>query len=156
MLIAVGLGTIVLGIGCQIYCRTEKPALCRDDGKSRMALDLMLREIHKADSAARHPATQVAHRGQCDTNTFSWSSASGKLIWAKTGQNQRVLLTGCDNWSFTMYLRAADANGNFVPTTTPSLCKLINMAWKCTRNNILKKINSESVVTAEVVLRNKP
>jgi len=132
------------------------------DGKSRMAVDLMLREIRSADkvlsasSSTNSGSLTVANTAAATTNTFTWASDSGKLTWAKTGQAQRTLLTGCDNWSFTMYLRVPDANGNFYTTPTPSLCKLINMAWRCTRNNILKKINSESVVTAEVVLRNKP
>jgi hypothetical protein len=36
-----------------------------------------------------------------------------------------------------------------------SVCKLINMTWKCSRTVLGSKLNTESVQTAQVVLRNK-
>jgi Tfp pilus assembly protein PilW len=166
MLITVGLGTIVIGMIWMVYVFGLRSFAAMSnyaemDGKSRQAVDLMLREIRSADkvltaqSSGSSRTLTVADTAGSETNTFQWSSGSGLLTWSKTGQAARTLLTGCDDWSFTLYLRVADSNGNFYVTSDPGTCKLINMAWKCSRNNILKKINTESVVTAEVVLRNK-
>jgi len=167
MLITVGLGTIVIGMISMVYVFGLRSFgamsnYAEMDGKSRQAVDYMLREIRKADkvltaqSSGSSRTLKVANTAGSETNTFQWSNSSGQLTWTRTGQAARTLLTGCDDWNFTMYLRVADSNGNFYVTTDPSTCKLINMTWKCSRNNILKKINTESVVTAEVVLRNKP
>ena len=134
------------------------------DGRSQTAVDLMLREIREANLVTGCKTNgssiwlQLANTivSPSVTNTLTWTPATGLLTWDKTGQATRTLLSGCDNWSFAFYIRSADTNGVFFPTTDPKMCKLINMTWKCSRNNIIKKMNTESVVTAEVVLRNKP
>jgi hypothetical protein len=36
-----------------------------------------------------------------------------------------------------------------------TICKVINMNWKCSRAILQQKINTESVQTAQIVLRNK-
>lgn len=36
-----------------------------------------------------------------------------------------------------------------------SLCKLIKVYWKCSRNILGQKVNTESVQAAQIVLRNK-
>lgn len=133
------------------------------DGKSQQAVDLMLRELREANlvvgSQTNGSTTwlQVANTLATPsvTNTFTWYSSTGLLTWNKTGAATRTLLSGCDNWSFAFYIRSADSNGVFYPTSNPTLCKLINMSWKCSRDNEIKKMNTESIVTAEVVLRNK-
>jgi prepilin-type N-terminal cleavage/methylation domain-containing protein len=134
------------------------------DGKSQQAVDLMLREVRASNlvlACQTNGATvwlQLANTvvAPAVTNTFTWTPATGLLSWDKTGVATRTLLTGCDSWSFAFFIRSADSNGVFFPTTDPTACKLINMSWKCSRANIAKKMNTESIVTAEVVLRNKP
>ena len=131
-------------------------------GQSRLSLDLI--------SKAMREATQVV---SCQTNlpvksltltnafkgvqtTYSWDSTTGNVTADVSGQSTRTLLTGCDGWDFSFYQRTPNTNWTFYSTTDPSLCKLINMTWKCSRSILGKKMNSEDVVTAEVVLRNKP
>ena len=168
MLIVVGLGTIVLTMVSLLYMFGLRSfgamANYADmDAKSRQSVDLMLREIRQANKVVSFQNNGTTKSltvidtttSPTVTNSFTWYSSTSRLVWTKTGERARTLLEGCDDWSFTFYLRVADANGNFFPTTDPSQCKLINMAWKCSRNNIKTKINTESMVTAEVVLRNK-
>jgi hypothetical protein len=66
------------------------------------------------------------------------------------------ILVGCNPWSFTAYQRAPLPNGSFTNTSDINLVKLISMSWTCARTNIIRNLNSESTVTAQVVLRNKP
>ncbi len=133
------------------------------DSKSQQAVDLMLREVREANMVVGYQNNgsgtwlKLANTNASPavTNTFTWDPTTSFLTWDKTGQATRTLLTGCDSWTFTFYFRVPDSNGVFYSTTDASACKLINMSWKCSRSNITKKMNTESVVTAEVVLRNK-
>lgn len=133
------------------------------DTNSRQSVDLMLREIRQATQVlgSQSNGTSIlltianTNASPAITNTFTWTKATGLLTWDQSGQATRTLLSGCSSWSFSYYLRNADSNGNFYVTSDPSQCKLINMSWACSRTNKSTLLNSEAIVTAEVVLRNK-
>jgi hypothetical protein len=165
MLIALGTATIVLALGMTLYIFGLRSFgaignYASMDSKSRQALDFTLREIRQASRVVGFQTngttrwlSVAAANTTAATNTFTWDSTTGLFTWDKTGQATRTLLSGCTNWTFTCYARAPDTNGNFVPTTDTTRTKLINMSWTCNRTNVYK-INTESIVTAEVVLRN--
>jgi hypothetical protein len=80
------------------------------------------------------------------------------LSLEKTGLAPMVVLTGCDRWKVWLYNRAPNINStnlSFNPATSLANCKLVNMSWKCSRTILGSKINTESVQTAQIVLRNK-
>jgi len=97
------------------------------------------------------------------STTYAWDSTSRNLVCQRTGEADRTYLTECDLWDFQIYQRTPHTNGSylFFPATNSSgaydasLCKLINMTWKCSRTILGNKINTENVQTAQVVLRNK-
>ena len=114
------------------------------------------------------------------TVIYSWNAASGRLLRSEirthitssgpsamaassTEQPGQVFLTECDRWDFDLFQRAPQKNGTYVffPATNSagaydlSVCKLVNMTWKCSRTVLGSKIHTESVQTAQVVLRNK-
>ena len=138
------------------------------DGQSRQSLDRMMREIRSSSMvvgiqnsgstkwiklASLPPASDTPV-----TNLFTWDSNTGKLLWDKTGEATKTILTGCDIWNVSMFQRTPQTNGGwkFTETSNQTICKLVNMSWNCSRTNIIKKFNSESMVTAQIVLRNKP
>jgi Tfp pilus assembly protein PilW len=130
------------------------------DARSRMGMDLMLREIREANFVTGYQtngATQwlsLSNSLQGIVNKFTWDPTAGTVVWEKTGQAAKTLFVGCASWKVNFYLRAPDASGAFPATTNLSRCKRINMSWQCYRTNIISKMNSESIVTADVVLRN--
>jgi Tfp pilus assembly protein PilW len=136
------------------------------DAKSRIALDYMIKEIRQASTVLGQQTSgstiwlKVANTNSAiaSTNTFTWDSGSRALTWDKTAQGvaqpTKTLLTGCSAWNFTLYLRAPYSDGTFPTTSDITRTKLINMTWTCLRSNLVANINSESIVTAEVVLRN--
>jgi hypothetical protein len=76
----------------------------------------------------------------------------------------RSLLTNCDLFSFSLYDRVPNitsTNVSFYGSTNSSgqvdssVCKVINFTWKCSRSLLGTKCNTESVQTAQIVLRNK-
>jgi hypothetical protein len=139
------------------------------DAKSRNALDLMSRDIREASRVTAFQNNgntkwfTVTNATAGETITYTWNAKPRTLVCKKTGQPDQVYLTGCDRWDFELYQRSPQTNGAFVffPATNtsgvcdPGVCKLINMSWKCSRAILGSKVNTESVQTAQVVLRNK-
>jgi Tfp pilus assembly protein PilW len=105
------------------------------------------------------PRTLVCQR----TDSSTSSTGPSAMASASISQPDEVYLTECDRWDFDLYQRAPQKGGSYVffPTTNSSgaydltICKLVNMTWKCSRTILGSKANSESVQTAQVVLRNK-
>ena len=139
------------------------------DAKSRQALDLMSREIRQATQVSgfqMNGSTKwftVTNATLGTGSTFLWQASTGMLVCQKPGQPDTVYLTGCDTWNFQPYQRSPQTGGNyvFIPATNSagvydlSICKLVNMTWKCSRTILGCKVNTESVQTAQVVLRNR-
>jgi type II secretory pathway pseudopilin PulG len=140
------------------------------DAKSRGAVDLMLRDLRDATEIVgyqnngsnnwlRVTNAQVANSGA----NYAWDSSSRKLICQRPGEADWVFLTECDAWDFQFYQRTPHTSGIYVfypatnawGTTDVSIAKLVNMSWKCSRNLLGRKANTENVQTAQVVLRNK-
>ena len=175
VMVAGALGSVVLVVVVSLWmfsarCFASLGNYSDLDSKSRQALDSMLRDIRDA--------TRISSFQRDGTNnwitltnaqiagvmiTYAWSSSSRKLVRQKTGQPDRVYLTECDVWDFHPYQRTPQTNGTylFYPATNSSgnydasICKLIDVTWKCSRTILGNKINTESVQTAQVVLRNK-
>jgi hypothetical protein len=96
--------------------------------------------------------------------TFTYDSNARTVVMSKTGQADLTALTECDRWDFSFYQRTpyvTATNISYYPATntagvlTISLCKLINLSWKCSRNIFAQKVNTESVQAAQIVLRTK-
>jgi prepilin-type N-terminal cleavage/methylation domain-containing protein len=174
LLVAVAIGSMILAaaVVLWVFVLTSFTAAgnYRDlDAKSRLAVDAMLQEMRQ-DSAVTGFQTTVTNAWLSLTNaqagtavTYTWDSTSRALVSQKTGQPNRTYLTECDLWSFQLFQRAPHTNGSyiFIPATNSSgvldttIVKLINMNWRCSRTIVGKKMNTENVQTAQVVLRNK-
>ncbi len=137
------------------------------DQKSRQSLDIMIREIRQSTRViAVHTAMPTRYlwlynADQNRTNKFTWFSTNGTVVYEATGANPqpaRTLLTGCDSWDVALYDREPtfiSGTIKFNIATNLSDCKMVDMSWKCSRQMIGQKLNTESVQTAQIVLRNK-
>jgi len=141
------------------------------DTKSYRALDLMSREIRNSNILLSYVNNQslvlsnnYANNGAGQITTISYDSSAGTLNMRRTaGTNSATtvnLLTNCDQLSFQLYQRTPNTNTFstnviFFPAASASECKMIQFSWKCSRSVGGYKMNTESVQTAQVVLRNK-
>ena len=169
LLVAVGIGALVLAVvatlanfGARSFATMVNYSDL--DQKSRQAIDIMIREIRQATRVTgMHTALptkwlRLTNADLGHTVTFTWTSTNGVVVFEKTGQPARNLLSDCDAWDFALYTRQPYFINNsikFNPATNLSDGKLIDMSWKCSRSLIGQKVNSESVQTAQIVLRNK-
>ncbi len=174
MMVALALGSILLASAGSLWLFGSRSFVAMSnytdlDNKSRNALDLMSREIRQATRVTSFQNTgstrwlQVTNAEKRATITYTWNAGPRTLVCQKTGEPEQVYLTECDRWDFSLFQRAPQKGGGYVffPATNTagaydlSICKLINMTWKCSRTLLGSKLNTESVQTAQVVLRNK-
>ena len=165
MMTSVGLGLLVLTSVSILYINGNECFMSMGnyqnlDRYSCNCLDVLSREIRNSTAVASYTTNQLvltnAILGQSVTVTYN--SGSHTLVLKKTGQPAQTNLLGCDSWSFSLYNRAPNISTNtitFNATTSAANCKLIQMNWKCSRTILGSKLNTESVQTAQIVLRNK-
>jgi prepilin-type N-terminal cleavage/methylation domain-containing protein len=174
VMISVALSSLILGLAGSLWLFGSRSFAAMSnytdlDMKSRNALDLMSREIRQASRVTGFHNTgntrwlQVTNAIEGTATTYTWNATPRTLVCQKTGQPDQVYLTECDRWDFDLFQRAPQKGGTYVffPATNTagaddlSICKLVNMTWKCSRTILGSRVNTESVQTAQVVLRNK-
>jgi hypothetical protein len=174
LMVGVALSSLLLAMGASLWLFANRSFVAMGNyadlnTRNRHALDLMSRDIREATGVAGF-SNKMPNKWLTVTNaalgtgaTYRWQTSTKTLVCQKTGQPDQVYLTECDRWDFDLYQRAPQKGGDyvFVPATNAagaydlSICKLINMTWKCSRTILGSKANTESVQTAQIVLRNK-
>lgn len=174
-LMGMGIGSVVLAATgmLTLYGARSQVAVVNYaelEGSSRYALDVINREIRSATAVVAFQTNlpvkslTLTNSDQAAAITLRWDSLARTLTLEKTGQPVQTNLTQCDLWDFSLYQRTpwvTATNVNYYPATNTAgaidlrLCKLISMSWKCSRVLLGAQLNTESVQTSEIVLRNK-
>ncbi len=174
MMVSVAVGSLLLAAASSLWVFGSRSFVAMGnyndlDARSRNALDQMSREIRQAtavtsfDDLGDTRRLMITNATWGTGATYTWRASDKTLTCQKAGAAEQVYLTGCDRWSFQLYQRVPQKGGSyaFYPATNTagvidlSTCKLINMTWKCSRTILGSKVNTESVQTAQIVLRNK-
>ena len=174
LMVGVGISSIILAMAASLWLFGSRSFAAMGnyadmEARSRSALDLMSREVRQASRVVAFQNTGTT-RWLTVTNpsfgtgaSYTWDATPRTLVCQIPGQPDQVYLTDCDRWDFDLFQRAPQKTGAYVfyPATNtsgaydPSICKLVNMSWKCSRTILGSKMNTESVQTAQIVLRNK-
>jgi len=177
LMVATGLAVVLIGVIIPLAIFTSRSFFMMGnyvdlDAQSRYAVDLLGREIRNSNLLLKFSTNTPMYLELTNNTTLkivyvSYYTNNGTLMMTniQSGVTQtKMLLTNCDNWIFSLYNRAptitstnitfnlaTNASGQLVATN----CKVINMSWKCSRTLLGTKINTESVQTAQIILRNK-
>ncbi|HEY1169817.1 MAG TPA: prepilin-type N-terminal cleavage/methylation domain-containing protein [Verrucomicrobiae bacterium] len=161
MMVAVGVGSVVLAAVASLSFYTARSMAAMSnyadlDRQSRNALDQMTLKIRSASRLTSFSATSVSFLYNGQTLTYSYS-ASTKRLTETLGSSSSVLLEDCNSLQFSMFQRNV-MNGTFNQYTTTSIteAKSIIVTWTCARSLLGNLINSESVQSARIVIRNNP
>ncbi len=175
VMVAVGLSSLVLAAVASVTIYTARTSAAMInytdlDSKSRYALDVISRELREATAVVSFQ-TNATTKILTLTNAIdgelvnlTYDSKAGTVVLSRTGQNDLVALTECDQWGFKLFQRTpivTSTNVVYYPATNGSgaldlnLCKLISLSWKCSRTILAQKVNTESVQASQIVLRNK-
>lgn len=163
MMVSVGIGCLVLAMMSAVFltsalsfARMNNHVSMNQD--SRSALDRMSRDIRQAGNLVSFSTNQLVFTLE-GTNTLNyyWDPSSGQLVqWNSGDARTNVLLNGCDSFRFSMFKNALSPGGAYTSASTVAQAKCIGATWKCTRTVLGKKVNTEDMQQAVIVIRNKP
>jgi Tfp pilus assembly protein PilW len=129
------------------------------DRNSRNALDHISRNVRA--SLAVDPnyslSTNSVHLVALDGKSFGyvWDPADRSLSYVtNSGNSSAVILTNCDILFFSFYQHNPTNNLKFVSATVTNEVKIVNVDWRCSKTIYGNKINTESVQTAQIAIRN--
>lgn len=126
------------------------------DQASRNSLDIMTRDIRESRALtafATNKLTFIADNNQ--TLVFYFNPSTSELTRQK-GNDITVLLEQCDYLNFKVYQRSPSNGFSFYPVQSNrwEMAKLVDVSWICSRKILGEKVNTESVQTAKIVMRN--
>jgi hypothetical protein len=124
------------------------------DRTSKYALDVMSKDVRQAKAMTSYSTTRIA---MTNTSGVAYSYTYNPTAKTLTRTNNgvgKVLLTGCDRLTFGIYINYPSNNFTFYPTTNVALAKLVDVNWKCSRQIRGQNVNTESIQTAKIVMRN--
>lgn len=124
--------------------------------RSQYAIDSMGREIRNSFYVASYSTHAITLRdGDGELLTFSWSPSSRALVRVKGGAT-KTLLSECDYIAFSVWQRSPiSGTWDNYSTATVTNAKLVNVNWRCSRKILGATVNTESVQTSKIVIRNR-
>lgn len=167
MMVATGIVSIILLAVMQVSMYTARSFVALGnyndlDRISRNALDTMSRDIRQAKVLGYYSTNRLFFTNLDNSSAwFGYTWAADRQVVARvtgtadTLTSSNVVLTGCDFFSFRIWLRNP-TNGFEFPYTAQGQsanAKLVDVSWRCKRK-FLNQFNTESVQTAKIVLRN--
>jgi Tfp pilus assembly protein PilW len=162
LMIAAGIGSLVLMAMASLSYFSARSFVAMGnysdlDRASRAALDQMTRDIRMTTYLISSATNQLVFSYSSGTNlSFTWDPTAKTLVRSKTGEPDKILLGQCDYLLFNTYQRnmSNQVYGAF-SNSTAQTCKLVDLSWRCSRQILAKKVNTESVQTAKIVIRNE-
>lgn len=121
---------------------------------SRHTLDVMSRDLRNTAVVTQLTSSQLTVTNVLtgDVVSYAWDGTND-LVRTYNGV-RTVMLTGCDTLVFEGFQRNPTNGLNFLEAGTPSEAKLISVSWRCSRQILGEKLNTESVQTARICIRN--
>jgi len=162
MLIAVTISVVVFAIIGSITIFTARSFVALSnyaslDSASRRALDTLSRDV-RASRAVISPFTSTSLKLTANDNstvTYTYTPSTRRLT-RTSNDGIKVLLDQCDFLNFHIYQRNPSNNWQWYPVQSNllSTAKLVDVSWKCSRKILGQSVNTESVQTAKIVIRN--
>lgn len=125
------------------------------DQTSQLALDKMSRELRQARRLTAYSPTSLT-LADADNKPmmFFWDQNAKTLVQVSNDQTN-TLLVGCNFLQFSNYQHTAISNtfDAYDPAYVTNT-KLIQVTWVCSRTILGAKVNTESVQSAKIALRN--
>lgn len=159
MIVALAAGSVILAAILSTALFVSKSFIAMGnytdlDRESRHALDTMSRDIRNAAGMSAYATNSITLTNR-DGSQFTYAYSSNTTLLTRVNSSgTTVLLTNCNILTFHIYQRNPTNNFQFTPATAVSQAKLVDVSWRCSRNILGAIINSESVQTAKIVIRN--
>jgi len=164
MMVAIGIGSlVVLGLTTMsLYCSRSLLAIANYqdlDQQSQLALDMFCKRVRQVKQLSSYTTNTIGINSLTFQDyddgslTFTFDSTAKTLTETKSGVSS-VYLTGCDSLRFLLFQRTPMSNTfDCVTTATAANCRLVEVTWSCSRSNPQMAINSQSMQSAKVCIR---
>ena len=127
------------------------------ESQSQQTLDRMVEDVRQGSKLTDYETNKVIFVDAA-TNVISYIyDPSARVLTRKVNGEVRTLLEECDGLNFSIYQRSPVSTNiyDLVPTTLASTnCKAIQVRWNCSRTILGSKLNTETVQSTKIVLRN--
>jgi hypothetical protein len=122
---------------------------------SRMCVDSMSRTIRQASLVTAHTTNSLTVRDKSGNSTQYTFNPNNHTLLSVSGGQTTTYLTGCDTLQFWIYQRTPISNtfDCYKPANVTNT-KLVQVTWKCSRQILGAKVNTETMETAKICLRN--
>jgi type II secretory pathway pseudopilin PulG len=159
VMVAMGLGVFVLAVVATLTVFTVRSFVAMGnyndlERASTHALDTMSREVRQASRLVSFSTNQVSFELLDGTPLVYRYDPKAETLMQIKGNQREVLLEQCDFLQFNIYQRNPSNDFKFYPTTVPDQVKLLDVSWRCSRQILGQKVNTESVQTSKIVIRN--
>jgi len=124
------------------------------NSRSRTTLDTMSCDLRNTAVVTTLTDRQVTVTNSVTGDKISYNWDGTNFFTRTLNGYKRIMLSGCDSLTFNGFQRNPTNNFQFVPTHTASETKLISVSWRCSRQIRGAKLNTESVQTAQICIRN--
>ncbi|MBU6410617.1 MAG: prepilin-type N-terminal cleavage/methylation domain-containing protein [Verrucomicrobia bacterium] len=160
MMFAVGIGGVVMAavVMLTLFSARSFYAMNNYDDlnrQSRLALDLMSREIRQAAALTSYSTNQLVFTDESGaTFSYTYNSTNGTLVRSYGGVSTVVLSNiEAGQFAFEISQRSPSNGFTFYPAGGASSAKLIDMTWRCSRS-VLGVADTESMQMGRIVMRN--
>jgi hypothetical protein len=125
------------------------------DQYSRKTLDRMSLEVRQADKLTICTSTQLVFNLNGGSNNLSYTYNPALRTLVRTnGANSETMLRECTALTFSIFGRNNMSNTfDQFPTAVATNAKLIRVSWTCVRTILGSAINTESLQSAKIVIR---
>lgn len=122
---------------------------------SRIALDRMSKEIRQSRGLVKRTPTSLTFKLDGGQEVSYVYDAQSKKITENKGTASKTVLKNCTFWTHTIYRQNPPNDGsfNFIPTTDPTYCKMVQISWKCVSDTMQRQTNSANLQSMKVVIR---
>lgn len=159
MLVALGVGVFVVGTITTTGITLVKSMAamgnyCDLNRESRNTLDVMSADLRNTADVSSITTNSVTVTNDLTGDVICYAWDGSNCLTRTYDGSSRIMLRGCDFLNFTGYQRNPTNNFQFLPASTPAQVKLVSVNWRCSRQILGAKLNTESMQTAQICIRN--
>jgi hypothetical protein len=158
LLVAIAVGTIVM-VAIAAFSQSATFSMARMLNYAEMAaasqstVDQLTRDARRANRVISANAMRIVFEDFDGVAlSYYYNARQGTLIRTKN-RTSTVLLRGCDVLTFTLGRRNPAGAFEDFPPATAGECKVISVAWQCSRTILGYKTTTENLASAKIVIR---
>ena len=161
--VAMGIGGIlvVMLVSFMLYTGFSLAGLANYvdlESQSQQTLDRLVMDVRTGSKLTGYATNRIVFQdGSSNVYSYVYNSGARTLTRDMNGTGATVMLQECNDLNFSIFQRSPYATNlyDLYPTTLAATnCKAIQVRWTCSRSILGSRLNTETVQSTKIVLRN--